>query len=187
MRSIAVYCGSSNGASDVYLEAAASLGRELAKRGIALVYGGSSVGLMGAVADAALAAGGRAIGVLPEFLQRREIGHKSLTELKIVGTMHERKAHMAELSDGFIVLPGGPGTMEEYFEIFTWARIGLHRKPIGLMNTGRYYDPLVNLLRHMAQEQFMDENSLSLTVIEEEPAALLDRLQAREAPEPKAR
>lgn len=187
MRSIAVYCGSSSGASEVYLKTADALGRELAKREITLVYGGSSVGLMGAVADAALSEGGSAIGVLPEFLQRREIGHKSLNELMIVETMHERKAKMAELADGFIVLPGGPGTMEEFFEIFTWARLNLHRKPIGLLNAGGYYDSLVDFLRHMAKERFMEESGLSLAVVEEDPAALLDRLQALEANDAKPR
>lgn len=185
MRNIAVYCGSSSGASGVYAESAAALGRELASRDIALVYGGSSVGLMGAVADAALSAGGRAVGVLPEFLQRREIAHKHLTELTIVGTMHERKAKMAELADGFIVLPGGAGTMEEFFEIFTWAQLGLHAKPIGLLNVGRFYDPLIALLRHMAAEGFLNERYLSAAIVESDPAALLERFQGYVAPQVK--
>jgi len=155
MKAIAVYCGSGEGASPEYREAAAGLGRELAKRGIALVYGGASVGLMGAVADAVLERGGKAIGVLPRFLRDREIAHGGLTQLILVGTMHERKAKMVELADGFIALPGGPGTLEELFEVFTWGRLELHRKPVGLFNVRGYYDPLLAMFDTMEREGFM--------------------------------
>lgn len=182
MKSIAVFCGSSEGASGVYKESAKTLGRELASRGIALVYGGACVGIMGAVADAVLEAGGQAIGVLPGFLQGREISHKGLTELIIVETMHERKAKMAELADGYVALPGGPGTLEEFFEIFTWSQLGLHRKPCGLLNANRYYDSLVEMFRHMAKERFMSEAYLESLLVRDEPAALLDRFATYEAP-----
>lgn len=182
VKSVAVYCGSSNGASDIYIEKAKKLGKELAKRNIKLIYGGSSVGLMGAVADSVLAEGGKAIGVMPSFLDKREISHKSLSELIVVETMHERKAKMAELAEGFIILPGGAGTMEEFFEVFTWGQIGLHQKPIGILNINRYYDPLIGLLNHMNKEQFLQDKYRSMALIDEEPAGLLDQFGDYEAP-----
>lgn len=138
MKRLAIFCGSSNGASDVYIEGAKKLGKELAKRNITLVYGGASVGVMGAVANAVLEEGGYVIGVMPSFLEKREISHQNLSELIVVDSMHERKAKMADLADGFIALPGGPGTLEEFFEVFTWAQLGLHRKPCGLLNINHY-------------------------------------------------
>jgi uncharacterized protein (TIGR00730 family) len=182
IRSLAVYCGSSIGASDIYMEKAKELGKELAKRNITLVYGGSSVGLMGAVADSILAEGGKAVGVMPSFLDKREISHKSLSELFVVDTMHERKAKMAELSDGFITLPGGAGTMEEFFEVFTWGQIGLHKKPIGILNINRYYDPLIALLNHMNNEKFLQDQYRSMSLMDEEPAGLLNQFRNYEAP-----
>ncbi|WP_066052752.1 TIGR00730 family Rossman fold protein [Robertmurraya korlensis] len=182
MKSLAVYCGSSSGASDIYMEKAKELGKELAKRNITLVYGGSSVGLMGAVADSVLEEGGKAVGVMPSFLDQREISHKSLSELFVVDTMHERKAKMAELSDGFITLPGGAGTMEEFFEVFTWGQIGLHKKPIGILNINRYYDPLITLLNHMNKEKFLQDQYRSMALINEESAGLLDQFGKYEAP-----
>lgn len=182
IKSVAVYCGSSNGASDIYMEKAKELGKELAKRNIILIYGGSSIGLMGAVADSVLAGGGKAIGVMPSILDKREISHKSLSELIVVDTMHERKAKMAELADGFITLPGGAGTMEEFFEVFTWAQIGLHKKPIGLLNINQYYDPLIHLLNHMNKEKFLQDQYRSMALIDEEPAGLLDQFGEYEAP-----
>ncbi|MBB6638003.1 TIGR00730 family Rossman fold protein [Cohnella thailandensis] len=182
MKSIAVFCGSSIGASPLYQEAAQAMGRELARRGLALVYGGSCVGLMGAVADAVLAEGGQVIGVLPGFLQSREIAHKGLTELIVVDSMHERKAKMAELADGFVSLPGGPGTMEEFFEIFTWAQLGLHRKPCGLLNVNGYYDPLASMFDTMLTEQFMQEKYRPMLLIDTEPSALLDRFEDYRSP-----
>ena len=182
VKSVAVYCGSSNGASNIYIEGAKNLGKELAKRNITLIYGGSSVGLMGAVADSVLEEGGKAIGVMPSFLDKREISHKSLSELYIVETMHERKAKMAELADGFITLPGGAGTMEEFFEVFTWGQIGLHQKPIGILNINRYYDPLIGLLNHMNKEQFLQDKYRSMALVDEEPTGLLNQFEDYEAP-----
>ncbi|MGE7768684.1 TIGR00730 family Rossman fold protein [Peribacillus sp. NPDC096540] len=182
MKTLAVFCGSSKGASTVYLEAAIKLGKELAKRNITLVYGGACVGIMGAVADSVLEAGGKVIGVMPSFLEKREISHKNLTELIVVDSMHERKAKMAELADGFIALPGGPGTLEEFFEIFTWAQLGLHHKPCGLLNINHYYDPLVALFNHMSDEQFLHEKYRSMALVDVEPNGLLDQFNTYEPP-----
>ncbi|MFE0507296.1 LOG family protein [Peribacillus butanolivorans] len=182
MKTLAVFCGSSRGASNVYLDAAKKLGKELAKRNITLVYGGACVGIMGAVADSVLEAGGKVIGVMPSFLEKREISHKNLTELIVVDSMHERKAKMAELADGFIALPGGPGTLEEFFEIFTWAQLGLHHKPCGLLNINHYYDPLVALFNHMSDEQFLHEKYRSMALVDVEPNGLLDQFNTYEPP-----
>jgi uncharacterized protein (TIGR00730 family) len=182
LKRIAVFCGSSNGASDLYIEGAKALGRELAKRNISLVYGGASVGVMGAVADAVLEAGGHVIGVMPTFLEEREISHKNLSELIVVGSMHERKAKMAELVDGFITLPGGPGTLEEFFEIFTWAQLGLHQKPCGLLNINDYYTPLISLFNHMTEEQFLQEKYRSMALVDTEPQGLLDQFNTYQPP-----
>ncbi|SDY79972.1 hypothetical protein SAMN05421736_103335 [Evansella caseinilytica] len=182
MKQLAVFCGSSNGASPVYKEGALALGKELAKRGMTLVYGGASVGIMGAVADAVLNHGGKVIGVIPKLLEEREISHQHLTELHTVDTMHERKAKMAELADGFIALPGGPGTLEEFFEIFTWAQIGLHRKPCGLLNINNYYDPLLSLLNHMAEQGFLQEKYRFLAISDPSPESLIDQFAVYEPP-----
>ena len=178
MKAIAVYCGSGEGASPAYREGAKRLGHELARRGIALVYGGAKIGLMGAVADAVLEHGGRAIGVLPRFMTKREIAHTGLTELMMVDTMHERKAKMMELADGFISLPGGPGTLEEFFEVFTWGRLELHRKPIGLLNIRGYYDPLLDMLGAMEREGFLRPMGQAEIITADAPEALLDRFSA---------
>jgi hypothetical protein len=175
MKAIAVYCGSGEGASPAYREAAIRLGRELAKRHITLVYGGARIGLMGAVADAVLERGGRAVGVLPRFLRDREIAHGRLTELLLVDSMHERKAKMIELADGFIALPGGPGTLEEFFEALTWGRLELHRKPVGLLNTGGYYDPLLAMFERMEREGFMRPLGHAAIITDESPEGLLER------------
>ena len=182
LKKLAVFCGSSNGSSDVYVEAAKKLGKELAKRNIALVYGGASVGVMGAVADSVLEEGGYVIGVMPSFLDDREIAHKNLTELIIVDSMHERKAKMADLADGFIALPGGPGTLEEFFEIFTWAQLGLHNKPCGLLNINHYYDPLITLFNHMSDEQFLHEKYRTMALVDSEPSGILDKFNTYEPP-----
>ncbi|WP_050616633.1 LOG family protein [Bacillus testis] len=155
MKSMAVFCGSRDGASPAYREGAVTFGKELARRQITLVYGGSSLGTMGILADTVLEHGGKVIGVMPNMLADREIAHKNLTELHIVGSMHERKAKMADLADAFVAMPGGPGTMDEFFEIFTWAQIGIHRKPMGMYNVNRYYDPLLAVFDHMVKEQFL--------------------------------
>jgi uncharacterized protein (TIGR00730 family) len=175
MKRICVFCGSSLGTRPAFADAAQALGRELASRGLELVYGGASVGLMGLVADAVLRAGGRAIGVIPEPLASKEIAHEGLSELHVVGSMHERKAKMAELADGFVTLPGGIGTFEETFEILTWAQLGLHRKPCGLLDVEGYYAPVVQLLDHACAEGFVRRDHLSMLLVEETAAALLDR------------
>lgn len=174
MKRLAVFCGSGIGASPIYVQGAIALGKELVQRGITLVYGGSVTGLMGAVADTVLEQGGRAIGVLPDFLKSKELAHPGLSELITVSSMHERKAKMAELADGFVVLPGGAGTMDEFFEIFTWAQLGLHSKPCGLLNIQHYYDPLVALIHHMAREQFLQEKFVSALLVQERPKELLN-------------
>lgn len=177
MKRIAVFCGSSNGVTDVYREGAVQLGKELAKRNITLVYGGASVGIMGTLADTVLNEGGQVIGVIPRLLEEREISHQSLTKLYTVESMHERKAKMADLADGFITLPGGPGTMEEFFEIFTWAQIGLHQKPCGVLNINNYYQPLVSLFDQMLDQGFLHEKNRSIAILDSNPASLIDQFQ----------
>ena len=179
---ICVFCGSSAGASPVYRKAATALGECLAERGIGLVYGGAQVGLMGAVADATLANGGTVIGVIPESLARVEIAHSSLTELRIVTTMHERKAEMAARSDAFIALPGGIGTLEELFEVWTWSQLGIHAKPVGLLNAGGYYDALLTFLDHMHAERFVRPQHRELLVTDDDPDGLIERLLTRDVP-----
>ncbi|KGP90130.1 lysine decarboxylase [Pontibacillus chungwhensis BH030062] len=178
MERIAVFCGSSEGASAAYKEDAVRLGSLLAQQGITLVYGGSSVGLMGAVADTVLAEGGEAIGVIPKKLVEREIAHASLTELYVVDSMHERKAKMAELSDAFITLPGGAGTLEEFFEVYTWAQIGIHQKPFGILNTNQYYTPLISLFDHMVEQKFLKKDNRDMVMVEESPESLLTNFRS---------
>ncbi len=178
MRRICVFAGSNPGVRPEYAEAARALARELVARGLGVVYGGGSVGLMGVLADAALAAGGEVIGVLPRELFRRELAHGGLTELREVGSMHERKALMADLADGFIALPGGYGTFDEFFEIVTWAQIGLHTRPIGVLDVGDYYAPLLALVAHASAEGFVPPAHAGLILRETDPAALLDRFAA---------
>jgi uncharacterized protein (TIGR00730 family) len=179
---VCVFCGSHAGADPRYAEAASALGALLARRGHALVYGGARAGLMGAVADAALDGGGRVTGVIPEALWEREIGHTGVTELLVVGSMHERKALMAERSDAFVALPGGVGTLEEFFEAWTWAQLGIHRKPVALLNVAGFYDPLLAMLDHMAREGFVRPQQRAMVLVADAPAALLDRLAAYHAP-----
>lgn len=182
MKTICVYCGSSPGRRPAYLEAARSLGETLTNRGLHLVYGGASVGIMGAVADAVLAGGGEATGVIPEALAVKEVAHASLTQQRVVGSMHERKALMAELSDGFVALPGGWGTFEELFEMLTWAQLGFHDKPCGLLNIDGYYDDLAKFLEHAVEEGFVPPVCRSMLIVEREPEALLERFEAYSAP-----
>jgi len=181
-RRICVFCGSSKGARDNYLHAAQQLGRELVARGIELVYGGGNVGLMGAVANTVLNAGGRVTGVITEHLTTFEIGHIDIHDLRVVKTMHERKALMAELADGFIALPGGIGTYEEFFEVLTWAQLGIHSKPCALLNVDGFYDPLLHLMNHAVEEHFVRAAHRDLIVVDTEPAALLDRMAKYRAP-----
>ena len=171
MRTVCVFCGSNAGARSVYTEAAREVGRAIAERGLRLVYGGASVGLMGALADAALGAGGEVIGVMPRALIEREIEHKGLTELHEVASMHERKALMADLSDAFLALPGGAGTLEEVFEVWTWAQLGHHRKPVGLLNAGGYFDLLIAFLDHQRREKFVRPEHRDMLIVESRPRA----------------
>lgn len=175
MKSICVYCGSSPGRLEAYANAARALAGTLVDRNIRLVYGGAGVGIMGLLADAVLELGGQAVGIIPEGLVRREVAHKHLTELHVTQSMHERKMLMAELSDGFIALPGGIGTLEELFEVWTWAQLGLHRKPCGLLNIAGYFDGLTAFLDHAVAEQFIKQPHHSILIVEREPEALLDR------------
>jgi uncharacterized protein (TIGR00730 family) len=176
VRRLCVFCGSSPGARPAYGEAAEEFGRLLVAEGIGLVYGGGKVGLMGRLADAVLAAGGEAIGVLPEALVAKEIGHPGLSDLRVVGSMHERKALMADLSDGFVALPGGLGTVEELFEVYTWAQLGLHRKPCALLDAEGYYDGIASFLAHAVEERFLREDHRAMLIVERDPRVLLDRL-----------
>ena len=182
MGNICVFAGSSSGARGEYRAAAGALGDALARRGLGLVYGGARVGLMGAMADAALAAGGRVVGVMPEALIAKEVAHRNLTELHVVKTMHERKAMMAELSQGFIALPGGWGTLDEFCEILTWAQLGLHRKPCGLLNVGGYFDKLLAFVEHSVAEGFVRREHGEMIAVASEPAALLDLLATHKPP-----
>ena len=182
MQRICVFCGSSSGSRPIYAEMARAVGKELAARGLGVVYGGSSIGLMGALADAALAAGGEVIGVLPRGLFRREVAHRGLTELREVGSMHERKALMGELADGFLALPGGFGTCDELFEVVTWAQIGLHHKPIGLLDVEGFFAPLLAFVRHAAQEGFLPPAHVDVLLRAETPAAIIDQLLTYQPP-----
>jgi uncharacterized protein (TIGR00730 family) len=181
-RSICVFAGSSPGNDPALLAAASDLGNALVGRGYGLVYGGASIGLMGRVADAVLAAGGRVVGVIPDFLLANEIAHRGLTELKITTSMHERKDTMASLSDGFIALPGGFGTLEEFFEVLTWAQLGLHAKPCGLLNVNGYYDFLLRFIDTAVERQFLKPKNREMVLVAAEAQSLLDRMQACTAP-----
>jgi uncharacterized protein (TIGR00730 family) len=182
MKSVTVFCGSSNGTDPIYRSQAALMGRTLAERNIEIIYGGAKVGLMGAVADAALAANGKVTGVIPRFLRSKEIAHEALTELIMVESMHERKTKMHELCDGIIALPGGFGTLEELFEILTWAQLGLHRKPIGLLDTNGFYGHLKMLLQTMVDKGFLKEVNYHMLLISDDTNALLDKMEQYIAP-----
>ena len=178
VRRACVFCGSSPGARPAYTEATEDFGQLLVEHGIALVFGGASVGLMGRLADTVLSEGGEAIGVIPQSLVDREIAHLGVTDLHVVDTMHERKQLMADLADAFVALPGGLGTLDELFEIYTWAQLGLHRKPIGLMNVEGYFDGLVGFLEHAVAERFVRDDHREMLIVEEEPAPMLERLKS---------
>ena len=179
---ICVFCGSSPGARTGYSEAAKSLARYLAANKIAVVYGGGNVGLMGTLADATLEAGGEIIGVIPQALVNREVSHTRIPDLRVVGSMHERKAMMADLSDAFIAMPGGFGTFEEFCEVLTWTQLGLHRKPCGLLNVEGYYDPLLALFDHAVTEQFVKPANRQMVISEISPELLVDRLLKYDVP-----
>lgn len=177
--SVCVYCGSRPGALPAYEAAAQALGSAIARRGWRLVYGGGNVGLMGTVADAALAAGGTVLGVIPDSLMRREVGHPGLTELHVVQTMHQRKQLMAEQADAFVALPGGIGTFEELFEAWTWRHLGYHQRPLGLLEVAGYWQPLLALLRHTQAQGFVDAGQLAMLSVDDDAGRLLDRLAAQ--------
>jgi uncharacterized protein (TIGR00730 family) len=177
---ICVFCGASPGARPEYREATAELARVLVGEGIGVVYGGGGVGLMGALADAVIAEGGEVIGVIPRSLVDREIAHRDVVDMRVVSSMHERKALMAELAGAFIALPGGLGTLEELFEVYTWAQLGLHRKPCGLLNVEGYYDGIADFLGHAVTERFVREEHRELLMIESDPGALLERIRVYE-------
>ncbi|MGB3801263.1 MAG: TIGR00730 family Rossman fold protein [Lewinella sp.] len=176
MSSIAVFCGSSTGFNEVYATAARGLATEMVRRDVRLVYGAGSIGLMGVLADEVLRLGGKVLGVIPQFLVDREVGHRGLTELVVTESMHERKLLMAENSDAFIAMPGGIGTLEEIIEVFTWTQIGIHDKPCGLLNTRNYYGNLTRQLEHMSNEGFLKPANVRQLAIEDDGAALLERL-----------
>jgi uncharacterized protein (TIGR00730 family) len=182
MKSITVFCGSSSGTEEHYKSQAVILGQTLAKQNIGLVYGGAAIGLMGAVADGALSGGGKVIGVLPSFLKTKEIGHEGLTELIIVQSMHERKTKMNELSNGVIALPGGFGTLEELFEMLTWAQLGLHKKPIGLLNVDGFYDSLLDLIQSMVDKGFLKEMNQKMLLVSDNADDLLEKMRNYVAP-----
>ncbi len=183
LRRVAVFCGSNVGARPEYVAAAKALGKTMASRGIGLVYGGSNVGLMAAIADEVADELGDIVGVIPKTLVEREVANTSLDDLRVVGSMHERKALMAELADGFIALPGGIGTLEEFFETWTWAQLGMHRKPCGLLNVAGYYDPLLAFLDRSVEEKFVRPPHRQMVIVEADAGVLLDRFSAYEAPQ----
>jgi len=182
MKSICVFCGSSSGFDPRFAEAARAVGDHLASADVRLIYGGGKIGLMGTLADAALAAGGEVIGVIPRMLIEREVGHEGLTELRIVESMLERKTHMVELSDGFIALPGGTGTLDELFEVWTWAQLGLHTKPLGILDVAGFYGGLIEFLDHVARQGFARQEQRSMLLIDDDPGRLLDRMRAFRSP-----
>ena len=177
MKSIAVFCGSSAGAKPIYSKVTQELGEVLADQKITLVYGAGNVGLMGIVADAVLNKGGKVIGTIPKFLEDKEVAHYGITELLVTETMHQRKEKMAEVAEGIIVLPGGIGTLDEFFEIFTWQQLGLHAKPIGLLNINGYYNYLIQHINHMVQEEFLKPYHRDRILVDEDPVALIEKMK----------
>lgn len=181
--SLCLFCGSSSGSNPVYKTAAHAFGKTLAELKIRLVYGGGSVGLMGVAADACMAAGGTVIGVIPQLLMEKEVGHKGISAMHVVANMHERKALMTELSDGFVALPGGYGTLDELFEALTWLQLGYHRKPVGLLNVGGFFNHLVSFIDHSRDERFLRDLHRDSLCVDADLGRLIDRLQAAEAPD----
>ena len=182
LKSLCVYCGSSVGRDTVYADAARSLARVMVERGIRLVFGGGSVGIMGAVADEVLRLGGEAVGVIPQALMRKELAHAGLTEMHVTPSMHARKTLMAELTDAFVALPGGIGTFEELFEVWTWGQLGFHDKPCAILNVGGYYDRLVEFLDHASAEEFVRPVHRGMLIVESDPELLLERFSAYQPP-----
>ena len=182
LRTVCVFCAANPGVSPLYVEQAAAMGRLLATTGRRLVYGGGRTGLMGALADAALDAGGEVIGIMPRHLVEREVAHLGLAKLHVVGSMHERKALLAELSDGFLAMPGGLGTLEELFEVWTWGQLGLHRKPYGIHEVGSYFALLLTFLDHTVTEGFVRKEYRDLLVVDDDPLTLIERMEAMHPP-----
>lgn len=178
LQTVCVFCAASPGVASMYVEQAAAMGRMLAHTGRRLVYGGGRTGLMGALADAALDAGGEVIGIMPRHLVEREVAHVGLTKLHVVASMHERKALLSELSDGFLAMPGGLGTLEELFEVWTWGQLGLHRKPYGIFEVGGFFAPLLDFLDHAVAEGFIRQEYRDLLVVDDDPSALIERMEA---------
>lgn len=182
IKKLCVYCGSSTGSNNEFAEGARELARTLLENNIELVYGGASIGMMGVLADAVLNGGGKVTGIIPEDLMSKEVAHSKITELRVVASMHERKALMADISDGFVALPGGIGTIEEIFEIFTWAQLGFHRKPVGFLNINGYFDPLIRFLDQAVEEQFFSPLHRSILIVEREPDILLQKFSTYVSP-----
>jgi uncharacterized protein (TIGR00730 family) len=182
LRSVTVYCGSNSGADPAYAEGTRALARLLVASDIRIVYGGGALGLMGILADTAMEAGGEVVGIMPQALIDREIAHRGLKDLRVVGSMHERKALMADLADAFIALPGGIGTLEELIEVYTWSKLGIHRKPIGVLNVNGYYDSLAAFLDDAVQERFLPEQDRDVLIFASDPEALLARMAGAEPP-----
>jgi hypothetical protein len=182
LHTVCVFCAANPGADPVYVEQARAMGRFLAESGRRLVYGGGRTGLMGALAEGALGAGGEVIGIMPRHLVDREVAHTGLSELRVVGSMHERKALLAELSDGFLAMPGGLGTLEELFEVWTWGQLGLHRKPYGLLEVAGFYAPLLTFLDHAVSAGFIRREYRELLVVDTDPGALISRMETVELP-----
>lgn len=178
MKYISIFCGSSSGSCNVFAEQATKLGQTIAQKGYGIIYGGARVGLMGAVADGALSNGGEVIGVIPEFLKKKELEHTNLTKLHVVETMHERKAMMNELCDAVIALPGGYGTLEELFEMLTWAQLAIHKKPVGLLNTQGFYDPLLMMSQRMVEKGFLKKEYENLLIVAESSEQLLEKMES---------
>lgn len=182
LKSICVFCGSKSGNDQQYQQSAIELGRLMAQQKITLVYGGGSIGLMGVIADAVLESGGQVIGVIPRQLATRELIHPGVTEMHVVEDMHTRKAKMSECSDAFIAMPGGFGTLEELFEVVSWVQLGIHSKPMGLLNTSGFYDPLLNMIEHCIETEFIKQKYRDLIIADESPSTLIDHLQRHELP-----
>jgi len=185
MKRICVFCGANTGKRDQYSTAAKELAEELVSREIEIVYGGGRIGLMGVLAEKAIELGGRVIGVIPESLATKEVAHDSISELIVVGSMHQRKAKMAELSDGFISLPGGIGTIEETFEMLTWSQLGFHNKPCGIINVAGFYNKLIEFLNHISEEKFFMDIYRRMLIVETDPSALLERFEQYKPPQVK--
>ena len=183
MNNICVFCGSNSGSAPIYTQAAQELGALLVERQIQLIYGGGNVGLMGIIANHMLSLGGKVVGVIPGFLDAKEVGHKELTKMIVVNTMHERKQVMADMANGFIAMPGGFGTLDELCEILTWSQLGLHACPIGLLNVAGYFDPLINMFDHMTTQRFLNPKNREIVLVDHNPAKLLQKMEEYEAPD----